>query len=358
MNSRVARVVSFSYTSKTFYAEFHPNFPLSRQASRIKKSFAESDGRSVEICSDLLHNVKIDYDGALTIFSEVPTGNFLQEYCYGVDANIVNFPGGVKDFLSRMTHFREIENAAVCLPGGGYNLHHFVLEILPAILLFRDEVKAADSLVLGATPGASFLQEFNEIFDLNQNLELIPLNTSLHVRRSTNISAFPFRIYPIDLIDEIRGVVTNHFPALISKDAEILFIGRRDLDRNRRTLTNEEQVVDLLRHSFGNVSVIRPGVSELGQTVRAVQGARVLVGPTGGNLAHLIWAKNLEVFIEIVPDGYFGDTETEEFSKILNFKYLRVSSNSLPNREWNYSDQECNLDDLQALLGQNFSKAN
>lgn len=355
MSSRTARVVSFSYSSKTFYAEFHPNFPLSRQASRIKKSFAESDGASVEIYSDPLHDVRIEYDGALTIFSDIPTGDFLPEYCYGVDANIINFPGGVRDFLSRMSYFREIENGVVCLPGGGYNLHHFVLEILPAILLFRDEVKAAESLVLGATPGASFLQEFNEIFDLNDNLLFVPLNASLQLRRSTNISAFPFRIYPIDLINEIRVEVTRYFPALASIESEILFIGRRDLDRNRRSLTNEEQVIDLLRQSFGKVSLIRPGISELSQTVGAIQRARVLVGPTGGNLAHLIWAKNLEVFIEIVPDGYFGDTETEELSKIFNFKYLRVSSKSLPNQEWNYSDQECNLVEFQAMLNQNFS---
>ena len=355
MSSRTARVVSFSYSSKTFYAEFHPNFPLSRQASRIKKSFAESDGASVEIYSDPLHDVKIDYDGALTIFSDLPTGNFLPEYCYGVDANIINYPGGVKDFLAGMSYFGEIENAVVCLPGGGYNLHHFVLEILPAILLFRDEVKAAGSLVLGATPGASFLQEFNEIFHLNQNLKLVPLNASLKLRRSTNISAFPFRIYPIDLINEIRVEVTRHFPALTSIGSDILFIGRRDFDRNRRALTNEEQVIDLLRQSFGKVALIRPGVSELSQTVGAVQRARVLVGPTGGNLAHLIWAKNLEVFIEIVPDGYFGDTETEELSKIFGFKYLRVSSKSLPNQEWNYSDQACNLAEFQAMLNQNFS---
>ena len=216
-------------------------------------------------------------------------------------------------------------------------------------------MKAADSLVLGATPGASFLQEFNEIFDLNENLKLVPLNASLQLRRSTNISAFPFRIYPIDLINEIRVEVTRHFPVLTSIESEILFIGRRDFDRNRRSLTNEGHVIELLRQSFGKVSLIRPGVSELSQTVGAIQRARVLVGPTGGNLAHLIWAKNLEVFIEIVPDGYFGDTETEELSKIFNFKYLRVSSKSLPNEEWNYSDQECNLVEFQAMLNQNFS---
>ena len=354
MGSKTVKVISYTYTNATFYAEVHQNFPLPRQASRIKKSFAASGGTYLEIFADKIDDIRIDYDGALTIFSEPQNDRYLAEFCYGVDANIINFPRSVQDFQSKLQHSQQIKNSVVCLPGGGYNLHHFIFEILPSLLSFRDEVKMADSLVLGATPGAKFLEEFNELFKLNTNLTLIPLNSSLNITNSTNISAIPFRIYPIDLINHIREEVAIAIRSTDSTQSEIVFIGRQDLDRNRRVLTNEQKVIEILRGTFDDILIIRPGVSKLAETVQAIQKARILIGPTGGSLAHLIWARNLEVFIEIVPDGYYGDTETQELSKLMNFKYLRVSSESLPNQEWNYSDQECNLNELTNLLSHGF----
>ena len=354
MGSKTVKVVSYMYTSATFYADFHLNFPLPRQASRIKKSFAASGGTSLEIFSDRINDIRIDYDGALTIFSELQNDKYLAEHCYGVDANIIDYPRSVQDFQSKLNNHQEIKDAVICIPGGGYNLHHFVFEILPSLLMFRDEVKMADSLVLGGTPGATFLQEFNEIFNLNKNLVLIPLNSRLQIRNSKNISAIPFRIYPIEVINDIRQEVTKAIRFSDSKQSEIVFIGRKDLDRNRRVLTNEKQVHEILSGTFDDVFIIRPGVSKLSETVQAIQGARILIGPTGGNLAHLIWARNLEAFIEIVPEGYSGDTETKELSKLMKFKYFRINSKSLPNQEWNYSNQECNLIELTNLLNQNF----
>ncbi len=354
MGSKTIKVKSYTYTNATFYAEVHPNFPLPRQASRIKKSFAASGGTHLEIFSDKIDEIRIDYDGALTIFSEPQNDRYLAEFCYGVDANIINFPKSVRDFQSKLKHSQQIKNSVVCLPGGGYNIHHFIFEILPSLLSFRNEVKMADALVIGATPGAKFLEEFNELFKLNTNLTLIPLNSSLNVRNSTNISAIPFRIYPIDLINHIRAEVANAIESNNSTQSEIVFIGRQDLDRNRRVLTNEQKVIETLRGTFDDILIIRPGVSKLRETVQAIQRARILIGPTGGSLAHLIWARNLEVFIEIVPDGYYGDTETQELSKLINFRYLRVGSESLPNQEWNYSDQECNLNELKNLLSHSF----
>lgn len=354
MGSKEIRVNSYAYTDSTFYAEFHPNLPLHHQASRIKKSFATSRGTSLEVFTDPLNDVRIDYDGALIIYSESNNKSFLTEYCYGVDTSIINYPRAVEDFQSKLLHSQQIENSAICLPGGGYNLHHFIFEILPSLLIFRDDIKLAKSLVLGTTPGATFLQEFNDVFSLNDNLVLIPLNSTLQVRNSINISAIPFRIYPTDLLLEIRDEVLRAFKSADVAKSEIVFIGRQDLDRNRRVLVNENEVIEILNQSFKNIHVIRPGVAKLTETVQAIRNARVLIGPTGGNLAHLIWAKNLEVFVEIVPEGYYGDTETKELSKLMNFKYLRVQSTATSIQDWNYSDQKCNLEELVNLMATNF----
>jgi hypothetical protein len=354
MISKSLKVISFTYTNSTFYAQYHPNFPLPNQASRMKNSFAGSGGTALEVFADPIGDIRIDYNGALTIFSEPQNNRYLVEHCYGVDSTIINYPSAVDEFRTQLKHFKEINNSIVCLPGGGYNLHHFVFEILPSLLLFREEVKSADTLVLGATTGATFLAEFNDIFSLNQRLTLIPPSSTLKITNSTNISAVPFRIYPLEQINQIRTEVNKALTSSSLNQSETVFIGRKDMDRNRRLLTNEKQVIDTLSKSIGEIQIIRPGVSKLSKTVQDIKHARILIGSTGGNLAHLIWAINLEIFIEIVPYGYHGDTETEELSKIMNFKYFRVGSESLPDMAWNYSDQQCNLDELNRLLTDNF----
>lgn len=351
MGYKTLEVKSFTFNSETFYAEYHLNYPLNGQLSRVKSTFANARGESIEIYLDQLPDTQIDYSGSLTIFSDVNSGKVLKEFCCGVDSCIVNYPSAVEEFRGSLLHKKEFENVVTCLPGGGYNLHHFLFEILPALLTFKDEIRAFDALILGSTPGATFLDEFNEILELSQNLILIPINSSLRVKKSANITAVPFRIYPVEKIKEIRMAMLEKCGLTHDQVSPVVFIGRQDNDRNRRILVNESDVLDLLKSVYGRVEIVRPGVTKISETVKCIQGARVLIGPTGGNLAHLIWALDLELFIEIVPVGYPGKTETEELSQILGFEYQRVDSKSIQDGDWVYSDQECQLEILGSLLG-------
>jgi hypothetical protein len=70
----------------------------------------------------------------------------------------------------------------------------------------------------------------------------------------------------------------------------------------------------------------------------------------GGSLAHLIWAKSLDLFIEIVPYTYFGTTETEELSKIYGFEYRRVNASNVNSDNWAWADQNCDIAGLHAAL--------
>jgi capsular polysaccharide biosynthesis protein len=151
------------------------------------------------------------------------------------------------------------------------------------------------------------------------------------------------------MIHEIRELMLNKCRSTSAIASPVVFIGRQDNDRNRRSLVNETEVLKHLESIYGDVQVIRPGVTKISETVKNIRGAKILIGPTGGNLAHLIWASNLELFVEIVPSGYPGITETQELSVILGFDYLRVDSNSVQNEEWVYSDQECRLESLRDL---------
>jgi hypothetical protein len=354
MTRRDVNVKSFTFNSSTFFADFHFNYPLPGQLSRSKESFVDSKGGSISLFLDELPETQIDYDGSLTIFSDLSTSKFLTEFCYGVNSSIINYPSAVEEFRSTLSQIFEFNSAITCLPGGGYNLHHFLFEILPALLVFKDEIRNCEALILGSTPGATFLSEFNEILEISENLILVPIKSSIRVRKLTNITAVPFRIYPVDKILEVQTLLLEKYGAALANASPVVFIGRQDNDRNRRVLVNESDVIELLKTTFANLQVVRPGISKIAETVQSIRAAKILIGPTGGSLAHLIWARNLEAFIEIVPEGYSGDTETKELSKLMKFNYFRINSESLPNQEWNYSDQECNLIELTNLLTQNF----
>ena len=349
MVSKVLNVKSFTFNENTFFAEYHLNYPMSEQLSRTKKSFVDSSGKSLSIFLDHLQDTRVDYSGALTVLSDLNTGEVLKEFCYGVDSSIVNYPAGLLEFQSSLKQEFHFENAAACLPGGGYNLHHFLFEILPVLLAFKSELQDYDSLILGSTPGATFLSEINQILGLVENLTLVPINSSIQIGKLANITAVPFRIYPVDFIYEIRELMLDKCGADHHNISAVVFIGRQDNDRNRRSLVNEPEVLQHLELIYGNVQVIRPGITKISDTVKAIRDARILIGPTGGNLTHLIWAANLELFVEIVPNGYPGNTETQELSEILGFEYVRVDSNSIQNEEWVYSDQECQLERLRSL---------
>lgn len=343
-------VQSFTFTDETLFAEYHLNYPLMWQLRRIKKSFAASNGTSISLFLDEFTDVRIDYSGALTIFSDPDSNEVFSEFCYGVESSIINYPSALNEFRSTLIHNLEFKNAITCIPGGGYNLHHFLFEILPSLLVFKDEIQKYGALILGSTPGSTFLSEINDIFGITKNLILVPINSSLRIQNLANITAVPFRIYPVEMIYIIRSLMLEKCGGTTENISPVVFIGRQDNDRNRRVLVNESSLLKSLSHIYESIEVVRPGISKISDTVKVVRGAKVLIGPTGGNLAHLIWASELELFIEIAPVDYPGQTETEELSRILGFKYIRMDSDSVSDRDWVYSDQECRLENFESNL--------
>ena len=343
-------VKSFTFTEETLYAECHLNYPLMWQLRRIKKSLVASKGRSISLFLDEFADVRIDYSGALTIFSDPDSSEVFSEFCYGVESSIINYPSALNEFRSKLVHNLAFKNAITCIPGGGYNLHHFLFEILPSLLVFKGEIQKYDALILGSTPGSTFLAEINELLGITQNLILVPVNSSLRISNLANITAVPFRIYPVEMIYSIRSLILDKCDEIPERISPVVFIGRQDNDRNRRVLVNESSLLNSLSSIYDSIEVVRPGITKISETVKVVRGAKVLIGPTGGNLAHLIWASELELFIEIVPVDYPGHTETEELSRILGFNYIRLDSDSVSNQDWVYSDQECRLENLESDL--------
>lgn len=361
MKSYETRVKSYFRNRDTrFFEEDNSKISHEGQLKRFRESFAASNGENATIDFESIGDTRIDYEGQLTLVSSANTGHFLTNYCSGPEVSIIKYPTAVSEFRSGLTDKGKIDNAAFCLSISGYNFHCFVFEILPALIQFQEEINSAEVLLLGATEGGSFIGEFNQLLNLHHSIQLLPLRSSVEITEAYAVTSFPFRIYPIDILEGIRLQVTQASERISdTKGTDVCFIGRADRDRNRRKLLNEDAVLKEFDDFFGDVIVVRPGITELVETVAQVRDARVLIGLLGGSLAHLIWAWTLELFIEIVPYSYFGATETEELSKIYGFEYRRITSNNIGADSWSWADQECDLNELRATLkdiGLNFNR--
>lgn len=351
MKSHETKVKSFFHTRNTRYGVTDSTFPLLGQLKHFRDSFALSDGNSGTIDFQPLDRVRVDYEGQLTLVSDLQESQFLVDFCSGPDVSIVNYTSAVDEFRSRLTNRGSFSNAAFCLSINGYNFHHFLFEILPSLIAFKEELKETEKLILGATAGGSFIGEFNEILKFHKSVHLLPLRSSIEITNAFAITSFPFRIYPIEILEEIRIRMRQESEKFsIGKGVEICFLGRGDRDRNRRNLLNEDAVFGEILDYFGSVSAIRPGVTKLIETVTQIRDARVIIGVLGGSLAHLVWAKSLELFIEIVPVTCFGATETEELSKIYGFEYRRINSFNVDSENWAWADQNCDIPGLRSEL--------
>jgi hypothetical protein len=351
MKSHETKVKSFFHSRNTRYGVTDSTFPLLGQLKRCRESFALSDGNAGIIDFQPLNHIRIDYEGQLTLVTDLENGEFQVDYCSGPDVSIINFPSSINEFRGRLTSGGNFNNAAFCLSVSGYNFHHFLFEILPSLIAFKEELQKTEVLILGATAGGSYIEEFNEVLKFHKSIQLLPLRSSIEVTNAFAITSFPFRIYPIEILEEIRVRMRAESEKFSShKGPEICYIGRADRDRNRRILLNENAVLGEIVDYFGEVVVIRPGISKLIETVAQIRDARVIVGPMGGNLAHLVWAHSLELFVEIVPFTCYGATETEELSKIFGFEYRRVNSFNIDSENWAWANQDCDISELHSVL--------
>jgi hypothetical protein len=352
MKTHETRVKSYFRGRNTrFFEEDASRVAHPEQLKRFRDSFAISNGERGAVDFEAIGAARIDYEGQLTLVSSVSDGQFFFNHCSGPDVSLMNYSSALSEFRSSLSAKGAIENAAFCLSVSGYNFHCFLFEILPSLIAFKEELGEADNLILGATAGGSFIEEFNEVLKFHKSIELLPLRSSIEVTNAFAITSFPFRIYPIDILEEIRLRMRQESEKFSShKGTEICFIGRADRDRNRRNLLNEDAVLGEIISFFGEANVIRPGITKLIETVAQIRDARVIVGMLGGSLAHLVWAHSLELFIEIVPYTYFGATETEELSKIYGFEYRRINSSNVDSDNWAWANQNCDIAELQSVL--------
>jgi Glycosyltransferase 61 len=354
---RWADVVSQAYTAAGNYLDYgHPNFSDTTQMSTFRRTFKESGGRRALVVTHDFAEADVLYAGAWSRVrsdDERAAAEFTAGAVTGLVGEIVH-PVPDPETFTPMA----FSHGAAVLADSGYNIHHFLWEHMPAIWLHADLVRERSRLMLGMGDFSevAFAPALLRLLGLDIPVTPMPLHSRVTLEDVTALGTFPFRVYPVDLVsdcvDRIRGAVA----AAAVPSEEVIFLGRGDRERNRRALVNEDAVIEQLRSAWPDLLVVRPALQPVDLTVAQMRRCRVLVGPTGGALAHALWAPRLELAVEIVPHGYPGVTETQEAAEMLGFDHVAVRSDQVDDdRSWVNADQRCRLEDLSETLLRRFS---
>ncbi len=342
VDSIVTEVSSFAFTRETMFLENHPQMPNTAQARGVKDSFRVSHGKNLELKVFSAKNIFLEMRGQRTHLFQGK--DLLTEYSYG---HVVCREETECTSIFGQDNPKLLSYSGIVFTSHTetYNIHHFILEVLPVLWIQREFLRGKSLVIMGSSD-SRFAQEIVDLLDLDLKVLIVPIGSICRFVDSYFLDTIPFRVYPTKILSEIRNYVWAKLSIRNSNTKRnigsgILFLGRGDKSRNRRELVNEPELLKHLERNFGTVKVIRPGLMHINETIKLIGEAQLVAGPTGGALSNIIWARNIFKFIEVVPDTYPGDTESLELSKLFSFAYDSINSRSTDgSRNFASSNQE------------------
>ena len=361
LDARWASVVSLAYGARNNYLDYgHPNFSSDEQMSVVRGSFRESAGQRVLVPSYRFEEAYVTYAGSWSRVDST-TSTLGAEFTTGAATGLVGATIDPRPEPSGFTQVPTFSGGVAVVSDSGYNIHQFIWEHLPAIHLFRDIVAEHGRLLVGVSDEGphAFVRPLLALVGLDVEVVTLPLHSRVSLYDTTVLGTFPFRVYPMDLVTQVRDLVLSNVaggtrkPPHVSRSA--VFLGRGDAERNRRKLGNETAVLNVLRATWPELKTIRSALCPLEATIESLRGCRILVGPTGGALAHALWATELEHLVELVPEEYPGTTEAEEASELLGFRYHRVAAHRSEDRrdiKWVNADHDADVTALRSVLNE------
>lgn len=177
-----------------------------------------------------------------------------------------------------------------------YNYHHFVLEIATSALLWRREgvLEPDRPLIIAATP---FAEELLGLAGVTSRVRGLARNSLVLLRHSRVLQSTPAGFLAPELIEELSSRVTT---AVRDDDGGPRVVYLQRPASQRRSLSNEAEVLGAMRSVLGPIAVVDPGSLSVRDQVRAVRSARIIIGPHGAQLTNLVWARRAEALVELL----------------------------------------------------------
>jgi capsular polysaccharide biosynthesis protein len=243
--------------------------------------------------------------------------------------------------------FRGISNASVFLQRNGNNYYHFLVEVLPAVMVWLDEVNATPDphIVL---PRSSFAGPLVRLLGFRGAVSLVPFPSVILARHVRGYRQLPAGYINPDLLGELSQRIAGTIDDVSCSGNEVVLLLRGPADTRR--LANEHDVIREVRNRFPRCDVIYPGQLSIEEQVCRMRGARIVITPHGAQAANMIWARNLEYFVEI---GFSTNPmqTLEGPATALGASYIGIPSRPLVSGD-HFSDHECDIDLLGSALAQ------
>lgn len=331
---------------------------------RLARSLQQSDGRTAALSSYALPRALIcsNWSGTRVVSNnseadkELSTGSLIAGRRWSNSQQPVRHASRHAERLllagRRLSNIKQnpfyaISNASVFLQRNGNNYYHFMVEVLPAVMVWLDEVNASRDprIVL---PRSSFAAALLRLLGFRRTVSLVPFPSVILARNVRVFRQFPAGYINPDLLRTLSQRIVAATGDVSYTGSEVVLLLRGPTETRR--LTNEDEVIREIRSRFPGCDVVYPGQLSVEEQVARTRGARVIISPHGAQAANMVWARNMEHFVEI---GFSTNPvqNMEGPATALGASYTAVPSRPLVSGD-HYSDHECDIGLLKSALAQ------
>ena len=253
---------------------------------------------------------------------------------------------------------KDFEGTVLSLVQGasGNNYFHFLFDIILKLKIFKNKF-SLDKIDFFYVPGASKWQKIIlSLFDIPEE-KLIDSNKYRHIR-AKKIIATDHPWYKKGFVQEeinylpewsvhfLRDKFLKYKKTLnVSKK---IFIDRSDSKFNHCQLINNQEIINYLEAK--GFECFQVSKLHFFEQIYLFNNADIIIGPHGAAFTNIIFSKPGMKLIELIPKNH-GSIKCEKISKILNFKYKRVTldvvKSEIPEIK---GDIKIDIDELEKII--------
>lgn len=330
---------------------------------RLSRSLQQSDGRTAALSSYALPKALIcsTWSGTRVVSNnseadkELSTGSLIASRRMSNTQQPDRYARRNADWLllaGRLSNIKQnpfhmISNASVFLQRNGNNYYHFVMEVLPSVMVWLDEVNASPDprIVL---PRSSFAAALLRLLGFRCTVSLVPFPSVILARNVRVFRQLPAGYINPNLLRTMSKRILAAIGDVSHAGSEVVLLLRGPNETRR--LTNEDEVIQGIMNRFPKCDVFYPGQLSIEKQVARMRGARIIIAPHGAQAANMVWARNMEHFIEIS----FSTNPVQRLegpATALGASYTAIPSHPLVSGD-HYSDHECDIGLLKSALAQ------
>lgn len=176
------------------------------------------------------------------------------------------------------------------------NFGHFIYEILPIILSYRDTTKSENWFIAMGDNITGFHKQLFELFGISEKrIVFVPQNGILSSPELSVVARPASGMLNFAMLDRVRDDYRS-VPAPPSKFGRKLYLSRRLEERKR--LLNEEEIEKFLE--MRGFEVINTGNLSVADQIAAMRGADVLVGAHGSAFSSAVFSPGGKKIVEFV----------------------------------------------------------